>query len=100
VDDGVDVGRWSALYGTEVVSPWGLFGGKIRPLVAAHVEQWEFRDWEPDLSLRAGTSIENMRGDGDRAVLAVAYYEGRDYNGQFLLEEDIEYLGPVLDAYF
>lgn len=100
VDDGVDVGRWSVIYGTEVVSPWGLHGGKIRPLVAAHVEQWKFRDWEPDLSLRAGILIDNMRGVGDRAVVALAYYKGRDYNGQFLLEEDIKYLGLVLDVYF
>lgn len=91
---------WSGVSGIEFESPWAMCGGRIRPVAAAHVENWEYRDWKPDASLRAGVCIESMRGVGRRALLALSYYQGRDYNGQFLRNEEIEYLGLVLDVYF
>jgi hypothetical protein len=85
--------------GAELVSPWTLLRGHVRPLAAVDVQTRQESDWNPDLSVRAGVQLESERIAGPRVQLLAEYYDGRSPNGQFF-DRDIEYVGGGLHLHF
>lgn len=86
-------------YGLELTCPWTILGGRLRPVAAADVKQWEENHWSFDVSLRAGVQLENPALHGSKMQFMVEYYNGRSPNGQFYTES-IRYLGAGMHFYY
>ncbi len=104
--DPEDVDPWWIQYGLEFDSPWvfpekPLLGMKLKPVAGANFGHRQERDWSTDVSLRAGFEIEEFfsRPLDHQLQVLLEYYRGSSPNGQFF-EEDIEYLGFGLHAFF
>jgi hypothetical protein len=85
--------------GIELVSPYTLAEGLLRPLAALDLKWAEESHWETDLSARAGFQLENPRLRSLRIQLLAEYYRGRSPNGQFFAR-DVEYAGFGIHLYF
>ncbi len=94
-----DFDPWSIQYGLEFRSPKTFFGGAVRPIFAADLQNREVNDWELDYSLRAGVQFEDPGRFSQKMLLMVEYYDGRSPNGQFY-DERIRYYGLGLHFYF
>lgn len=104
--DPEDVDPWWIQYGLEFDSQWvfpekPLLGMKLKPVAGANFGHRQERDWSTDVSLRAGFEIEEFfsRPLDHQLQVLLEYYRGSSPNGQFF-DEDIEYLGFGLHAFF
>jgi hypothetical protein len=85
--------------GVELVSPYTLAEGVLRPLAALDLKWAEESGWETDRSVRAGFQIENPGLRSLKLQLLAEYYRGRSPNGQFFVR-DVEYAGFGIHLYF
>ena len=80
--------------GTELTSPWTLWGGKVRPVAYADFQANERSNWRVASSVMAGLQFENAR-IGDRKVQVLAeYFGGPSPNGQFYTQ-NTEWFGSA-----
>ncbi len=70
-----------------------LFGSKFNyhrlygtPFFAAHVENWQQRHWDWDITMKLGYEISKLQGVGRKMRLYVDYHYGFSYEGQFFNE--------------
>jgi hypothetical protein len=96
--DPVDLGNWSLHYGVQYTAPFTI-GDHLRPVAAADVKHKEYEDWDLDLSVRAGVQIEGAEMRGNRLMLLLEYYTGRDPNGQFYTDS-VQWYGVGLHWFF
>lgn len=89
--------QWTVEYGLEFRSPWTLWEGRLRPVAAVDVKHWEYADWDPDVSVRAGVDLSAR--SRHRLLLMVEYYNGHSPNGQFF-SQTIRYVGVGLHFYY
>jgi hypothetical protein len=93
-----NLGPWSIQYGVEYTAPWTI-GEHIRPVAAVDFQHKEREQWTLDFSARAGVQFEGDMLRGNRLLLLLEYYAGRDPNGQFLTE-NVEWWGVGLHWFF
>jgi len=75
--------RGTSQVGTELTSPWTLWGGKLRPVAYADFQANARSNWRVASSVMAGLQFENAR-IGDRRLQVLAeYFSGPSPNGQF-----------------
>jgi hypothetical protein len=53
------------------------------PFFAIHVENWQVRDWDFDVSMKLGYEISKLQGVGRKMRVYVEYHDGFSYEGQF-----------------
>ena len=81
--DPSDLKRGTSQVGTELTSPWTLWGGKVRPVAYADFQANARSNWRVASSVMAGLQFENAR-IGDRKLQVLAeYFSGPSPNGQF-----------------
>jgi hypothetical protein len=85
--------------GVELVSPYTLAEGVLRPLAGLDLKWAEESGWETDVSTRAGLQVENPALRSLRIQLLAEYYRGRSPNGQFFAR-DVEYAGFGIHLHF
>ncbi len=91
-----DLGRGWLQAGVELRPP--ALRGRLRPVLAADLLARDRDDWEPDLSVRAGLEVDDLRYL--RALqLLLEYFDGHAPDGQFF-RESIEYVGLGLHVRF
>lgn len=56
------------------------------PFLAIHLENWQQRDWNLDMTVKLGYEISKMQGVGRKMRLYVDYHHGYSYEGQFFNE--------------
>lgn len=78
-------------YGAEYYSPHTYFSGRVRPVAAVDIQNWEMYDWGGHISLRAGVQLESRNTLLNRINILVGYYNGKSHHGQFLQESDEYY---------
>ncbi len=73
-------------YGTE----YRFCGKKIyyhklygTPFIAAHVENWQCRDWNFDFTVKIGYEVSKIQGAGRKVRVFADYHHGYSYEGQF-----------------
>lgn len=84
-------GRWFLQWGVEARSPrqyWDF----VRPVAAVNVTQQEGNDFKPDVSVRAGISIDRPGVPGRALRFLATYYNGKENNGQFW-QDDLQTFG-------
>ena len=97
--DPSDLKRGTSQVGTELTSPWTLWGGKVRPVAYADFQANERSNWRVASSVLAGLQFENAR-IGDRKVQVLAeYFGGPSPNGQFYTQ-DTEWFGVGVHLYY
>ncbi len=64
----------------------------ITPVAAVDLKSWQYTDWNPDLSIKAGIEVGSRIGEGRRVKLLVEAYKGFSPFGQFY-QERLTYLG-------
>jgi opacity protein-like surface antigen len=97
--DPSDLKRGTSQVGTELTSPWTLWGGKVRPVAYADFQANERSNWRVASSVMAGLQFENAR-IGDRKVQVLAeYFGGPSPNGQFYTQ-DTEWFGVGVHLYY
>ena len=85
--------------GTELTSPWTLWGGKVRPVAYADFQANARSNWRVASSVMAGLQFENAR-IGDRRLQVLAeYFSGPSPNGQFYTL-NTEWLGLGIHLYY
>ena len=85
--------------GTELTSPWTLWGGKVRPVAYADFQANARSNWRVASSVMAGLQFENARV-GDRKLQVLAeYFSGPSPNGQFFTH-NTEWLGLGIHLYY
>ena len=88
--------NWLLQWGLELEAPRTIWGGTARPVAGVDVQQWEGRDFVPDVSVRLGVRFEQPSRVGTNVSILAEYYNGRERNGQFI--EDIDqYFGIGLN---
>ena len=53
------------------------------PFFAIHLENWQQRHWDLDMTLKLGYEISKLQGVGRKMRLYVDYHHGYSYEGQF-----------------
>ena len=53
------------------------------PFFAIHLENWQQRDWDLDMTLKLGYELSKMQGVGRKMRVYVDYHHGYSYEGQF-----------------
>jgi hypothetical protein len=53
------------------------------PFFAIHLENWEQRHWDLDLTMKLGYEISKLQGVGRKMRMYVDYHHGFSYEGQF-----------------
>jgi len=97
--DPSDLKRGTSQVGTELTSPWTLWGGKVRPVAYADFQANERSNWRVASSVMAGLQFENAR-IGDRKVQVLAeYFGGPSPNGQFFAQ-NTEWFGLGIHLYY
>jgi uncharacterized protein DUF1207 len=85
--------------GTELTSPWTLWGGKVRPVAYADFQANARSNWRGASSVKAGLQFENVR-IGDRKLQVLAeYFSGPSPNGQFYTQAT-EWFGLGVHLYY
>ncbi|MBY0530043.1 MAG: DUF1207 domain-containing protein [Rhabdochlamydiaceae bacterium] len=56
------------------------------PFFAVHLENWQQRKWDLDMTFKLGYEISKMQGIGRKMRLYVDYHHGFSYEGQFFNE--------------
>jgi hypothetical protein len=97
--DPSDLAPGLAEAGVEIVSPYALAEGVLRPLAGLDLKWAEESGWETDTSARAGFQVENPALRSLRIQLLAEYYRGRSPNGQFFAR-DVEYAGFGIHLHF
>jgi hypothetical protein len=93
------VDRGTSQWGAELMSPWTLLEGKIRPVAYANFEANARTDWTITRSLMAGLQFENARIGDRKLQLLAEYLNGPSPNGQFF-SENVEWIGVGLHLYY
>jgi hypothetical protein len=83
---------WSIQYGVELQSPWTLWNGLARPILAADFQHRQENDWSADASARGGLQFESVQVLGRKLQLTLEYFNGHSPNGQFY-KDRIQYFG-------
>jgi hypothetical protein len=97
--DPSDLKRGTSQVGTELTSPWTLWGGKVRPVAYADFQANARSNWRVASSVMAGLQFENAR-IGDRRLQVLAeYFGGPSPNGQFYTQ-DTEWFGVGVHLYY
>lgn len=94
-----DLKRWATQAGLEFRSPQTFWGGRIRPVAALDVQNYEENEWRADVSARTGIQFESLQVLGRNLQLLVEYFNGYSPNGQFY-KEKIEYVGLGVHFHF
>src|SRR5690606_8686845 len=89
----------SAQYGIELQAPSAILGDRLRPVAFVDVQHREERDWQADISVKAGVSLEDENRLGRRLMLLAEFYDGTNYNGQFY-SEDMQTYGLGVHLFF
>jgi uncharacterized protein DUF1207 len=85
--------------GTELTSPWTLWGGKVRPVAYADFQANARSNWRVASSVMAGLQFENAR-IGDRKLQVLGeYFSGPSPNGQFYTH-NTEWFGLGIHLYY
>lgn len=87
-----DLKPWSTQFGVELQSPWAAFGGAVKPILAADLQNRQQNGWSTDLSIRGGIQFESLQVLGRKVQLMVEYFNGHSPNGQFY-KQKIDYIG-------
>jgi hypothetical protein len=91
--------RGTSQVGTELTSPWTLWGGKVRPVAYADFQANARSNWRVASSIMAGLQFENAR-IGDRRLQVLAeYFSGPSPNGQFYTQ-NTEWIGVGVHLYY
>jgi hypothetical protein len=53
------------------------------PFFAIHLENWQQRHWNLDLTMKLGYEISKLQGVGRKMRVYVDYHNGFSYEGQF-----------------
>lgn len=76
-------------YGVEL----RLLGSKLyyhrlygTPFFAIHLENWQQREWDLDMTIKIGYEISKLQGIGRKMRVYVDYHHGFSYEGQFFNE--------------
>lgn len=97
--DPKDLKRGTSQVGTELISPWTLWGGKVRPVAYVDAQANERSNWRVTSSVMAGIQFEDAR-IGDRTLQLLAeYISGPSPNGQFYAQ-NTEWFGLGIHLYF
>jgi len=97
--DPKDLKRGTSQVGAELISPWTLWDGKVRPVAYADFQANERSNWRVASSVMAGLQFENAR-IGDRRLQVLAeYFGGPSPNGQFYTQ-NIEWFGLGIHLYY
>ena len=78
-------------YGAEYYSPKTFFSGRVRPIAAVDIQNWEMYDWGGHISLRGGVQLESPNTLLNKINILVGYYNGKSQRGQFYQESDDYY---------
>ena len=78
-----DLNRGTSQVGTELTSPWTLWGGKVRPVAYADFQANARNNWRVAISVMAGLQFENARIGDRKLQVLVEYFSGPSPNGQF-----------------
>jgi hypothetical protein len=92
-----DLQPWTAQFGLELKSQKTFFGGLVRPLIAADVQNRQEGDF--DLSVRGGFQVESPKLRKLQLHFLVEYFNGQSPNGQFF-ESDVEYVGVGVHFFY
>ena len=79
-------GDLSLQYGLDVELPT-LNDRGVVPFAAVDVQHLQSLDWQPDLSVQAGVRLRQPDADGGQFSIALTYYDGRNPNGQFFVDD-------------
>ena len=94
-----DLPRGTSQVGTELTSPWTLWGGKVRPVAYGDFQANARSNWRVASSVMAGLQFENAR-IGDRKLQVLAeYFSGPSPNGQFYTQ-NTEWIGLGIHLYY
>ena len=97
--DPKDLQRGTSQVGTELTSPWTLWGGKVRPVAYGDFQANARSNWRVASSVMAGLQFENAR-IGDRRLQVLAeYFSGPSPNGQFYTQ-NTEWIGLGIHLYY
>jgi hypothetical protein len=97
--DPKDLKRGTSQVGAELISPWTLWDGKVRPVAYADFQANERSNWRVASSVMAGLQFENAR-IGDRRLQVLAeYFGGPSPNGQFYTQ-NTEWFGLGIHLYY
>ncbi len=86
-------------WGTELSSPWTLWGGKIRPVAYADFQANARSNWRVATSAMAGLQFEEARIGERKLQLLVEYFSGPSPNGQFY-NQNTDWIGLGLHLYY
>ena len=97
--DPSDLKRGTSQVGTELTSPWTLWGGKVRPVAYGDFQANARSNWRVASSVMAGLQFENAR-IGDRRLQVLAeYFSGPSPNGEFYMH-NTEWFGLGVHLYY
>lgn len=97
--DPKDLSRGTSQLGTELTSPWTLWGGKVRPVAYVDAQANGRSNWRVASSVMAGLQFEDAR-IGDRKLQVLAeYFSGPSPNGQFY-NQNTEWIGVGIHLYY
>ena len=97
--DPKDLKRGTSQVGTELTSPWTLWGGKVRPVAYADFQANERSNWRVASSVMAGLQFENARIGDRKLQVLVEYLSGPSPNGQFYTQ-NTEWFGLGIHLYY
>ena len=86
-----DLKPFAVQYGFEVESPVAYLQGILRPVAAADFQHKEDNDWSGEVSIQAGTLVENSLLIKHRLRFMLGYFNGHSPNGQFN-KKSVEYI--------
>ena len=94
-----DLQRGTSQVGAELISPWTLWDGKVRPVAYTDFQANARSNWRVGNSVMAGLQFENAR-IGDRKIqVLVKYFGGPSFNGQFYTQ-NTERFGVGVHLYY
>jgi hypothetical protein len=97
--DPKDLKRGTSQWGTELSSPWTLWGGKIRPVAYADFQANARSNYRVASSVMAGLQFENARIGDRKLQVLVEYFGGPSPNGQFYTQ-NTEWIGLGIHLYY
>lgn len=97
--DPKELKRGTSQVGAELISPWTLWGGKVRPVAYVDAQANGRSNWRVGSSVMAGLQFEDAR-IGDRKLQVLAeYFSGPSPNGQFYTQ-NTEWIGVGIHLYY
>ncbi len=81
-----EYGDLSLQYGLDVELP-RLNDRGVVPYAAIDVQHLQSLDWQADVSVQAGIRLRQPDADGGQFSIALTYYDGRNPNGQFFVDD-------------